>query len=321
MPTVQDPADPSPTVVFATDGTPLHAEVRGNPDAPVTIVLSHGYLFNSASWCHQWEALSRSARVVTWDHRGHGLSGQGELSRMTIDQLGEDLHAVIEQTAGDGPVVLIGHSMGGMAILALAEQHPELFGTRVIGTALLTSAASPVDAGFTVPRQAATTLVRAGQQALALFRRLPLPTRALDAARRAFNWFLQSSTPSPPRDTPEEASAAGMVEQMSLEVIFAFVPEFLNLDKTAGLAAIGQTDALVVGAADDTVTGPDQSRAIAEAVPGARLVMLDGGGHNAHLDHPQRVNHHLRALLSRVTARHIAATERRKSRRRTKKAS
>ena len=75
--------------------------------------------------------------MVFWDQRSHGRSGRSDLTHATIDQLGDDLLAVLEATTAPGrPVVLVGHSMGGMTIMALADRHPELFGDRVVGVAL-----------------------------------------------------------------------------------------------------------------------------------------------------------------------------------------
>src|SRR5260370_12820585 len=63
-----------------------------------------------------------------------------------MDQIGADMREVMLATApGDIPVVLVGHSMGGMTIMALADQHPELFGRKVIGTVLISTAAGTVD--------------------------------------------------------------------------------------------------------------------------------------------------------------------------------
>jgi pimeloyl-ACP methyl ester carboxylesterase len=289
-------------VVSADDGTRLHASVQEDPDAPVTVMLCHGYLSNSDSWCYQRAALARSARVVSWDHRGHGRSARGRLSRLTIDQLGRDALAVLQQTTPQGPVVLIGHSMGGMAILALAAQHPDLFGTRVIGTALLATAAGPIRPGLGLPPQAATSLAWVGHRALCLARRLPLPVPAAvgDAAREAARWVIARFAPD--LQLPAESSIASMIQATSVEVILALLPEFARLDKTAGLPALARTDTLVLGAADDMVTASSHSTAIAEAVPGARLVMLDGAGHKVHLEQPHRVTPHLQELVARVTA-------------------
>jgi pimeloyl-ACP methyl ester carboxylesterase len=132
--------------VRADDGLPLHAQVTGPPDAPVTIIFCHGYALNADVWYYQQAGLSASARCVFWDQRSHGRSGQSDPDLVSIDQLGADLHAVLMATApGRQPVVLVGHSMGGMTVMALADQHPELFGGKIIGVLLLSTSATAVD--------------------------------------------------------------------------------------------------------------------------------------------------------------------------------
>jgi pimeloyl-ACP methyl ester carboxylesterase len=81
--------------------------------------------------------------VVSWDQRGHGRSGYGPGSA-SIERLGRDLRAVLDHIAPEGPVVLAGHSMGGMTIMALAAEHPELFGEYVVGVVLVATSAGPV---------------------------------------------------------------------------------------------------------------------------------------------------------------------------------
>ncbi len=121
---------------------PLHVEINGPDAAPVTIVFSHGYTLNQDCWHFQRRDLAEH-RLVFWDQRDHGRSGRAQSVTATIDQLGADLKAVIDAAApGPGPVVLVGHSMGGMTIMALAEQHPDMFGTKVAGAVLISTAAS-----------------------------------------------------------------------------------------------------------------------------------------------------------------------------------
>ncbi len=132
--------------VLADDGVPLHVEINGPDDAPVTIIFSHGYALSQNVWHYQRRDLAGSARCVFWDQRGHGQSGECSQESCTIPQLGEDLHAVLRAAApGETPVVLVGHSMGGMTIMAFARQHPELFGTKVIGAALISTVAGGID--------------------------------------------------------------------------------------------------------------------------------------------------------------------------------
>jgi pimeloyl-ACP methyl ester carboxylesterase len=79
--------------------------------------------------------------MVLYDQRSHGRSERAPADSCTIDQLGRDLDAVIRAVAPEGPLVLVSHSMGGMTVMALAEQHPELFHERVAGVALVSTSA------------------------------------------------------------------------------------------------------------------------------------------------------------------------------------
>src|ERR1022692_891867 len=138
--------------VLAGDGVPLHAEISGRDDAPVTIIFCHGYTLNQNCWHYQRRDLAALGRLVFWDQRGHGRSCGADGDNVTVDQLGADLHSVLAAVApGNAPVVLVGHSMGGMAIMALADQHPGLFGHKVIGVVLISTAASGVDPTIWLP--------------------------------------------------------------------------------------------------------------------------------------------------------------------------
>ena len=148
-----------------SDGVVLHAEVdeitpyaesRRSQSADPTIVFVHGYALNLDCWHFQREAFRGKHRMVFYDQRSHGRSERSDREHATIDQLGDDLARVINELAPKGDVVLVGHSMGGMSIIALAERHPELFAKRVKGVALVSTTAGglrpaphprPLDAG------------------------------------------------------------------------------------------------------------------------------------------------------------------------------
>ncbi|MFN2536531.1 MAG: alpha/beta fold hydrolase, partial [Mycobacteriales bacterium] len=123
--------------VIADDGVPLHVEEVGPDRADLTVVFCHGYTQQLAVWHYQRIALAQEGvgKLVFWDQRSHGKSGRSAAERTTIDQLGRDLRAVLDACAPTGRVVLVGHSMGGMTIMALADQFPALFGSRVTGVA------------------------------------------------------------------------------------------------------------------------------------------------------------------------------------------
>src|SRR3954451_20547204 len=148
LPSLSDPPPPGSRTVRTDDGVDLHVEVDGNPEANLTVVLAHGFTARLAEWELQRAALRPRARLVLFDQRGHGRSRRTDLTDATIDRTRRDLGQVLDATTPEGPVVLAGHSMGGMIVMALALQRPELFGSRVVGVFLLaTSAGGLVESG------------------------------------------------------------------------------------------------------------------------------------------------------------------------------
>ncbi len=141
------------------DGTDLHVVVDGPDDAPVTVVLVHGWTLDATTWGPVAALLARrGARVVRHDHRGHGRSSAVDPATMTLEQLADDLAAVVAETAPDGPLVLAGHSMGGMTLMALAERHPDVV-ARAKGIALVATAAGGLaDTTFGLPAASAPVL-------------------------------------------------------------------------------------------------------------------------------------------------------------------
>src|SRR4051812_7922835 len=124
------PPPPGSRTVRTDDGVDLHVEFDGPEQAELTVVFSHGFTARLAEFDVHRAALRDRVRLVFWDQRGHGRSGWTRLTSATIDRTGRDLGQVLDAVVPDGPVVLAGHSMGGMSIMALARQRPELFGPR-----------------------------------------------------------------------------------------------------------------------------------------------------------------------------------------------
>ena len=128
------------------------------------MLFVHGYCLAMGSWHYQRLGLADMTqprlRMVFYDCRSHGRSGRAPAETATIDQLGDDLYRVLADLAPTGPVVLVGHSMGGMAIMALADRHPELFAARVVGVALLSTSTGQL-AEVTLGLPAITAKLRA----------------------------------------------------------------------------------------------------------------------------------------------------------------
>lgn len=105
--------------VRTDDGVTLAVRIWGAADAGCTVVFLHGLCLSQASWSSQIAQVRRrfgaSVQVVSYDHRGHGDSAEAPTATYSIDRLALDLSAVLDAVAPQGKVILVGHSMGGMA--------------------------------------------------------------------------------------------------------------------------------------------------------------------------------------------------------------
>ncbi len=298
--------------VRTSDGVQLHVEEVGPEDADLTVVLVHGYVQEMAVWHYQRLALQAAGdvRVVLYDQRAHGRSSRGPVEHSTIDQLGRDLGSVVDELVPTGPVVLVGHSMGGMTVMALADARPELFGERVVGVALIgTSAGKLAQVTFGLPTAALPVTRRV----------LPVLTRGMRGRPRPFErsrrvgsdlvfLFTRRGGFGSSDVSPSLVEfVATMGARTPVDVIAEFYDTFMTHDKLAALDVLRDVEVLVVSGDRDLLTPPDHSRAIADALPDARLVVVEEAGHMVALEHAEQVDAELLRLLDRVRARRVAA--------------
>jgi len=289
--------------VPAEDGVPLHVQVDGDPDAPLTVVLTHGFTASLDEWQPQLPVLRDRARVVLWDHRGHGRSGWTPLTKATIEQTGRDLAAVLDAAAPSGPVVLVGHSMGGMSVMALARRRPELFGPRVVGVFLLATSAGGLVRTGPVGRSV-RLLRRLGLLPLglaALQRAAPVlerrRRRGSAAGRRFTRRYLFGRDDADPRHVRQ---VQDLLERTPYPVTMAFYATFVDHDEEAALEVLGRVPVTVLVASHDRLTPARHGRRIADLIGGAHLVVVPGAGRAVNLSRPGTVNAALVELLDRV---------------------
>ncbi|MGY1815649.1 alpha/beta fold hydrolase [Blastococcus sp. SYSU D00820] len=307
VPLPPGPPPPGSRTVRTDDGVDLHVEVDGPEDAALTVVFSHGFTARSAEWDLQRAALRGRARLVFWDHRGHGRSGWTRLTAATIDRTGRDLGQVLDAVVPEGPVVLAGHSMGGMSVMALARQRPELVGGRVVGAFLLaTSAGGLVSSGVV---GWALKVVRA-VGLLPLYLRVlqalaPLLERFRRRGTRIGRWFTRRYLFG--RDDADLADVRlvqTLLEETPYPVTMAFWATFLDHDETAALPVLGRVPVTVVAATHDRLTPVGHGRRLAELLgPGTELVVVPGAGHSVNLTRTEVVDRALLELLDRVEQR------------------
>ncbi|MGY1708735.1 alpha/beta fold hydrolase [Geodermatophilus sp. SYSU D00758] len=293
--------------VTTDDGVALRAEVAGPDAAPLTLVLVHGYAARAAVLDPLWRALLPGTRdgrlrLVRYDQRGHGDSGWAGGRSATVARLGRDLGAVVDALAAPGRVVLAGHSMGGMAVLALLGRRPQLVGSRVAGVALLSTAAGPVAAAGRPPGPASRLRRRLAEGGARLLRRAaPLVRLVHPFARGPGRRWLRSRLFA---GDPAETTVRAVTEAWRATpaaVLAAYLPGLAHYDRRRALAGLRGLPAVVVaGTEDATFPARAAVRLARHLGPAARLVLVPGAGHMVPVTHPAVVAAELRALLDRA---------------------
>lgn len=265
--------------VAGADGAPLHVEIDGRDPAPVTVVLSHGWTLDGRTWGPVTRALVAGrapVRVLRPDHRGHGRSAAVDPATMTLEHLADDLAAVIAALAPDGPLVLAGHSMGGMTLMALAERHPQLF-ERVRGVGLVATASGGLaQATLGLPQRAAA-LARRGERALyGSSRWLAKPRLASPRALApALSWLLLGERPS----AQARRLTAEVIASCRPATVAGFRPTLDAHERDAALATFADIPTAVLVGTRDRLTPVAAARRIHAALPSAQLTVLPGAGH------------------------------------------
>jgi len=233
------------------------------------IVLLHGLLFDGGMWRGLLEPLEAIGRVLVLDGPGHGRSEPAP--RFTLEEHADALHDAFGESGVERAVV-VGLSWGGMVGMRLALQHPE----SVAGLVLLDTSA-----------EAETLAKRVRNRAfIAMHRRvgMPLPLWKKEIAPELF-------APRTLVERPELVEASwrrcnGFDREGLCRACSAVVVE--RKDIVSELGRI-RAPTLVACGSEDRATPVAKSRKIADAIPGAKLVILDGLGHMSVLEDPAAV--------------------------------
>lgn len=276
----------TPLHIITDDSTDLHAEIdEVVDDSNVTVIFAHGYALNLDCWHFQRAAYRGQIRTVFYDQRSHGRSGRSNEANSTIEQLGSDLLRVIEQTS-PGPCVLVGHSMGGMSIIALAEQHPELFGDKVVGVGLISTTAGgldpgrilfpmlPLGLGGRVMGRAVRTLYR-GHQIVDIARKWSHAAAEVVTDTYAFG----DDVPGHYVDFVYD-----MLNTTPFAVVADFYPAFASLEKFDHVSVLGRVPTAIICGTADKVTTIGHARKLHARIPGSSLLECEGAGHMVILE-------------------------------------
>lgn len=237
-----------------------------------TLLLVHGFPLDSRMWHDQVEALGGSVNVIAPDLAGHGPSPSGTPGS-SVDEMAQFLAARLDQ-AGVEAVHLAGFSMGGYVSLAFLRLFPQ----RVLSLALVDTRANADNEAGRQGRDAMIDRIRSEGPRAAVEAMLPrLFTDAVETELRATaeGWML---------DQPPGTLVADLTAMR---------------DRPDSTPMLGQVSvpALVIVGDQDPITPPADARAMADAIPGARLVTIEGASHLAPVEQPQQVSEALNEFL------------------------
>ncbi|MFF9040548.1 alpha/beta fold hydrolase [Streptomyces sp. NPDC014892] len=282
--------------VPATDGNPL-AVYRNTPTRPrpdgATIVLVHGASVTADLWrLHTRHLTGLGFTVLRHDQRAHGHTPRGR-APLTVEQLADDLHHILDTLAPTGPLVLVGHSLGALVLQELAALHPALL-PRIRGMVLLSATAHGTSA--LTGRSARALLLAAGRSLTALT--CTHAPRAVDRVRRRLpETHHFTLTPRPgtgPRGGPQ-ACRDGIRHTPTADL--AALWQVLRRYRARHLPVLEQLGErlLLMAGADDRHIPAAHTAELADRLTGTRLEILP------HTTHALPIRHH--ALISARIAR------------------
>ncbi|MFK0002390.1 alpha/beta fold hydrolase [Paenarthrobacter sp. NPDC090520] len=243
----------------AGDGTELAWTESGSGE-PMLLIAGQATAMDG--WGPTAELLSRSFRVIRFDHRGIGRSGRGEAGRYTTRLLAEDAAAVLD-AAGVSSAHVYGHSMGGRIGQWLAIDYPSRVRTLILAA---TSGGRSADPALRASPNAMEALVSGDLSRLA-----PL---FFDAAWAA--------------DHPE-AVRTFFTSRASAWAKARHFKASRDHDAWSELGSI-QAPTLILHGTEDPLTPLANAVLLRKHIPGSVLVRVPGAGHGLHLDHPGTID-------------------------------
>jgi pimeloyl-ACP methyl ester carboxylesterase len=285
------------------EGAPVVVETYGPEHAP-QLLLAHGWVCTGRVWHEQVARLADRVRIITYDQPGHGRTPAPPSGHYDLDLLGDTLVSVVEAVARPGPLVVAGHSMGGMAALNAVRRHPEVFADRLAGVVLLstTSNAKAEKLTLEVGIRAAARLERGIRRVVPTLRH----PRVLDASQRltaATNDLSSLVTRWTALGPGADPAVVAFTQQLALDsgpdVVLGLVGAVLGVDEDEAFTSLAVPVSIVIGT-HDRLTPLDLSRRMAARGTDVELLELPRIGHMTPLEAPEEVTAVLLAHLDRT---------------------
>lgn len=300
---------PGPRVV-THDGVELHVEVD-QPDPGVTpgvtIVMVHGYVLSLHCWHFIRKHFRGRHKIVLYDQRSHGRSGRSAAKRCRLRFLARDLKQILaETTEPDEPVVLMGHSMGGMAIQEFARRYSDLIGTKVVGVGLLATSSGDMSKHSIVKGISGDIFPRVAEPLMAALNRIPAVVEKSRRASTDVAYVVTRRMGFGTDDIPPEyvEFLSEMIAVTPLDVVADYYPAFAEFDGSRGLAVMSRIETAVIGGEEDQIVPIEHTHRIIEQLPGAESLAVPKSGHMGMIQHHEAYNQVLQRLVDRAE-RHL----------------
>lgn len=285
------------------DGLHLNVTTYGPDDAPLTVFLAHCWTLNQHGWHYQVRDLQREfghgIRIITWDHRGHGDSDPVARRHATIENLARDWSDLIDALAPEGPLVLAGHSIGGMTLMQLCATRPEVF-ERVVGTAFVSTSSGQLDT-VTLGLPEAGPFVRAQIPRMLALRSRTLSRRARRRAPIVERLVMRRFVFGQPLRLADAALAVDGLISSPGHTVVGFYEDCMKHDRAHALKVLEGIPTHVLVGTRDVLTPPSHARRIAEHANGAVLTVVPDAGHMLPLERDQLVS----GVLIRLIRPHL----------------
>jgi pimeloyl-ACP methyl ester carboxylesterase len=259
------------TTISTLDGGSMFIREAGLVSNP-PIVLLHGVTLAGSIWNSQLVELQDSFHVVAPDWRGHGQSVAGR-NGFGLELLANDLATLLERLDLHNAII-VGHSMGGMALMHFCADFPLVLKQRVAALVFQSTAANRVASGpATAPLKLGQFLAKQRPDVAGRLAQVPGDLGYV-SARLGFG-----KNPSP--IWVEQTRI--LLDNMAPVPLAKSVLSLLSHDRLESLRFV-TTPALVLVGSNDVVTPPKQSKDIADALPNAHLQIFGGAGHTLMLE-------------------------------------
>lgn len=253
------------------NGQHIYYEDTGG-DGPV-LLFSHGLLMDGSMFAPQVEAFKAQYRCITWDERGHGQTATGTCEPFTYYDSADDAVALLRHL-GIQSAVFVGMSQGGYLSLRAALRHPEVVQALVlIDTQAMVEDPAKMEGHQVLLQQWLEHGL--SDEAAHMIQHIILGQGWSGAAKWHAKWKQAQ-----PGDLMASFTALATRDDISADV--------------GRIAAA----ALVIHGDDDQAIDVDRAKAMADAMPESRMVLVPGAGHAANLTHPEPVNAAMKEFLA-----------------------